>query len=390
MRGPILIPLVIAGVIACKVLGAFAILTAFMIAIPVIASLALAGAIVFALVMAVVFIVRFIVYCGRGFRSAEPRVLTAQPVDPLAGQRPSYRDYRTVYGYTRRPSPFWKVLIVLGGIAFLAMIIHSADKHRARSVSWEDGANRWGERMDRHAETVDRDWAEAKEDWAQAKREWAQAQEKLKDIPKIVEQKLSKVRAMEQKWHGWHPPVPVPPRTPAPPDENEHPEALTETAEQDARLLEDWEIRNKAGATIEQAKQKALIEAQKKLIEFLREQSPPIAWEPSLEYIHDHLVKNIHEKELPNSQGKSPAVDMKVEISANQVAEMRQLDHRVRVNGRLASLARLLAIVVAALAAVSGYIRVDLWSKGSYTNLLRLALTALLVLISVGVWYLPL
>src|SRR6516165_6778834 len=116
MRGPILIPLVIAGVIACKVLGAFAILTAFMIAIPVIASLALAGGIVFALVMAVVFVVRFIVYCARGFRCAEPRVLTAQPVDPPAGQRPSYRpDYRTVYGYRRRPSPLWNVLIILGG-----------------------------------------------------------------------------------------------------------------------------------------------------------------------------------------------------------------------------------------------------------------------------------
>jgi hypothetical protein len=88
--------------------------------------------------------------------------------------------------------------------------------------------------------------------------------------------------------------------------------------------------------------------------------------------------------------GKSPAVDMKVEIRANQVAEMREKDHRVRVNGRLASMARLLAIVVAALAAVSGYIRVDLWSKGSYTNLLRLGLTVMLALVSIGVWYLPL
>jgi hypothetical protein len=393
MRGPILIPLVIAGVIACKVLLAFGILTAFMIAIPVIASLALAGGTVFVLVMAVVFIVRFIVYCARGFRCAEPRVLTAQPVDPPAGQRHSYRpDYRNVYGYRRRPSPFWNVFVIVGGIVLLVVVIHSA-KHRDRSVSWGDRINRWAERMDRHDLDVDRDEAETDRDRAEARHEWAKAQREIENIPKYVQEKVSKeLRVVEQKMkqHGWHGTTPIPPMPPAPPGANEHPEALAEGTVPDSRLLEDWEIKDKAGGTSEEATQKALGEAQKKIIQFLREQSPPIAWEPSRDYIREHLVKSIEHKDLDTGIGKSPAVDMKVEIHANQVAEMRQKDHQVRVNGRLASMARLLAIVVAALAGISSYIRADLWSKGSYTNLLRLGLVAGLGLVGFGIWYLPL
>ena len=182
----------------------------------------------------------------------------------------------------------------------------------------------------------------------------------------------------------------MPPAPPAPPDDNEHPEALTEATEQDSKLLESWEIKNAQGTSREQAIQKGLAEAQKKLIEFLREQSPAIAWVPTPEYIRLQLVKHIEDKQYDTGVGMNPAVDMRVEVRANQVAEMRKIDHRLRVNGRLESMSRLLAIVVTALAAVSGYIRADLWSKGSYTNLLRLGLTAVLALVSIGVWYLPL
>jgi hypothetical protein len=396
MRGPILIPLVIAGVIVCKVLMAFGILTAFMIAIPVIASLALAGGTVFVLVMAVVFIVRFIVYCARGFRSAEPRVLTAQPVNPPAGQGPAFRpDYRTVYGYRRRPSLFWNVFVIVGGIVLLAVVLNSA-RHRDRFVSWEDRINKWAERIDRHDYDIDRDGAETERDWTEARHDWAEAQRELQNIPKYVQDKVSKeMRAVEQKirehaWHGKTPIPPMPPAPPAPPGDNEHPEALTETTAQDSKVLKSWDIKRAQGTSRDEAIQKGLAEAQKKLIEFLREQSPSIAWVPTPEYIREQMVKHIDDKPYDTGVGVNPAVDMRVEVRANQVAEMRKIDHRMRVNGRLESMGRLLAIVVAALAGVSGYIRADLWSKGSYTNLLRLGLLAGLAAVGIGIWYLPL
>jgi hypothetical protein len=208
----------------------------------------------------------------------------------------------------------------------------------------------------------------------------------------------------KMKQHGWHGTIPVPPTPPAapappaPPGNNEHPEALTEGTVHESRLLEDWEIKDKTGINRGDAIQNALREAQKKVVVFLLEQSPQITWVPPTEYIEEHLVTDKREKEIDPvpgdprfvGMGKIPAVDMKLEIHDDQLGQIRNIDHGVRVNGRLVDVARLLAIVVAALAGVSGYIRADLWSKGSYTNLLRLGLIAGLALVSIGVWHLPL
>ena len=257
--------------------------------------------------------------------------------------------------------------------------------------------------MDLHTHDRDRDEAETERDRAETERdraegthEWAEAQRQLENIPKYVEERVSKeLRAVEQKMkqHGWHGKAPIPPMAPAPhapPGDNQHPQALTETTAQDSEVVQSWDIKRAQGPSRDEAIQKGLAEAQKKLIEFLRGQSPSIAWVPTPEYIREQLVKHIEDKPFDTGIGMNPAVDMRVEVRANQVAEMRKIDHRVRVNGRLESMGRLLAIVVAALAAVSGYIRVDLWSNRSYTNLLRLGLTAVLALVSLGIWHLPL
>ena len=82
-------------------------------------------------------------------------------------------------------------------------------------------------------------------------------------------------------------------------------------------------------------------------------------------------------------------VSLDVVLTAAQYREMREEDRKFRQKERLFILAKLLAAVVAVLAALAGYLRLDEATKGYYTTWLRLAAVGLAMAVAAGAWLLP-
>lgn len=130
------------------------------------------------------------------------------------------------------------------------------------------------------------------------------------------------------------------------------------------------------GHTKADARQDALEKAQAKLIVFLHEQNPPVEWTPPLSYIRAHLVKSETEeeaRELDPPVGQVQVVRLMVELTPDDRPYVLEQDRHCRMKPRLVLAGLILGSLVALLAAVAAYVRLDEWSKGYYTNWLRLA-----------------
>jgi hypothetical protein len=135
-----------------------------------------------------------------------------------------------------------------------------------------------------------------------------------------------------------------------------------------------WE-KNKTDAIEE-----ALVKAQEKVTAYLRGQNPPVEWTPSLPYIQTHLVKTQPWKEETkdfDQIGRMYRVQLEVEVTPSDLTKMVHWGREFRVHQRMFILAKVLAGLVVLLAAVSGYLRLDEYTKGYYTGWLRLAAVAL-------------
>jgi hypothetical protein len=83
------------------------------------------------------------------------------------------------------------------------------------------------------------------------------------------------------------------------------------------------------------------------------------------------------------SLGTATIVTMNLELTPEYVAGLGQRERAFRMEDRMGNLARALAVVVAGLFAVSGYVRLEEWSKGYYAGLWKTL--AVLAVIGVGV-----
>jgi hypothetical protein len=385
MRIPILMSLVIVGAIALKVVTVGAIVMGLAVLGPIVAAFAILGVTIFAMVAACVLTIRFLLFCLRGFRTATPPIPMVLPVEPAPqAPKPAAGPGKLPWERPRYRSSFWSAFAVAVVIIILLCIGFDSGHRHARHFNVN---------VQRLEDSIARIPARVEAELAKAKVKIEQGTRIIKDREKQYADKMRKLH--EAQMRHVRPPMP-----PAPPDSDEidaEVEGAMAMAGAEARAtpkppeavpLASWTIPTKFGETKEKALEKALKDAQNHLIVFLREQSPPIAWKPPLEYVRDWLVKEVTPREKEVGTDKVPGVDVVVQLNSDQLAAIRKLDQNERLEGRLATLAKLLAGFVAGLMALSGYIRLDEWSKGYYTGWLRIAAVAFIGAVGAGLWFL--
>jgi hypothetical protein len=171
-----------------------------------------------------------------------------------------------------------------------------------------------------------------------------------------------------------------------------------------------WTVESDWKATPDEAVQDALEKAKKDIGPYLKQLSPPVLWMPSSEFIRQHLVKDLRKdepgfraggggevdefrvanrlakievKDFDNQVGLMHRVALRIEVTPQDRREIEREDvkyqaglRQVRAHERQALLAKALAGVVAVLAAVAGYLRLEDATKGYYTAILRLCAVA--------------
>jgi hypothetical protein len=156
------------------------------------------------------------------------------------------------------------------------------------------------------------------------------------------------------------------------------------------------------GRTRADAEEYALIRAQGKVGEFLREKQPGFTWVPPTDFIKKNLVKGESQrlkefdKELgPGPEGHAECWALTIAITRETYRTMLRMEHEdhlrllraereVRMGERMGILGKLLMAVVALLAAVAGYLRLEDWTKGYYTWWLRAAVIGFLSFVVLG------
>ena len=156
------------------------------------------------------------------------------------------------------------------------------------------------------------------------------------------------------------------------------------------------------GRTQADAEEFALIKAQAKVGEFLREQQPGINWVPYTGFIKKSLVKGESQrlKEFDKELGQGPVGHaecwaLTIAITPDTYRTMLRMEREhhlqllraereVRMGERMGILGKLLMAVVALLAAGAGYLRLEDWTKGYYTWWLRAAVIGFLGFVALG------
>jgi hypothetical protein len=202
----------------------------------------------------------------------------------------------------------------------------------------------------------------------------------------------------------------------------------------------------------EDARKDAFKKAQRALSDYFRSTRPGRVWSPTEYYIEHYLVQDLKEddtfwkeikktfpkenkkfmgeiapvqvevdgradgpyqvleekrdfgkEEKPGDErlmGPMVRVWLRVALSQEDLKDMETQDRKYRVQqqeevrvdnvlDRLALAAKVLGTLVALLTVLTGYIRLDEFTKGFYTGWLRLAAVGLLAAVGVGLWWLP-
>jgi hypothetical protein len=141
----------------------------------------------------------------------------------------------------------------------------------------------------------------------------------------------------------------------------------------------------------------ALVRAEQKLTEYLQNNAPGVQ-PPSTDYIRDNLVKERKYEDLDSAddpeEGKGKygiVLDLRMDDKdyKDLLAHDRHLkeqERQGRVRERMLGLGKILAGLVALLAAVSGYFRLEEATKGYYTAWLRLGAIGFLGVVGLGIW----
>lgn len=143
----------------------------------------------------------------------------------------------------------------------------------------------------------------------------------------------------------------------------------------------DWAQEVKGfGLTATAARQDALEQTRKKLADFLRFHGLT-AFQPTTSYVATSLVVGQGQPgpELPLPDNLGVAHTWVFQVKAPNLSDLRRLNEitlqqrrrqqqEEQLEGRLWLLRRLLAVVLALLAAVLAYIRLDEWTHGRYTR----------------------
>jgi hypothetical protein len=186
-----------------------------------------------------------------------------------------------------------------------------------------------------------------------------------------------------------HPPVPPTSPRAAAPVAPPRP-AVPAKAAPEKEFVKSWDVQG-FGSTHEDAWQDALEKAQTQVINYLHERQPALGWVPPVEYVQRHLLKGDvkdEPKDLGPPVGLVRCVQMRIEVTSDDRADMLQLARHALSQRRMHLAAEILAGLVALLMSVACYVRLDEWTKGYYTFRLRLATAGFLAAVGLAFWLL--
>jgi hypothetical protein len=183
-------------------------------------------------------------------------------------------------------------------------------------------------------------------------------------------------------------------------------------------VVEGFEAEGRWMKTQEEAIESALEKGQAELIARLQAREPRIAWVPPVDFIRDNLLEDLRpqatvehpaaasilrpihrsnhwmleeERDFKEELGVMRRVRLKVAVGSDDFSKIRQHDGEYRKQQRQVVsqqrqlvLAKGLAAVVAVLAALAGYFRLEEATKGYYTNWLRMAALGLVAAVAAG------
>ena len=121
---------------------------------------------------------------------------------------------------------------------------------------------------------------------------------------------------------------------------------------------------------------------------YLAKQGFQLEIQPSVLFL-ESLIKSQQEGEQRDlgRGGISHQVFLVVELSNLELDKLLLQDRQIRAEGRMLSLAKILFGLVAFLAVLAGYFRLEEATKGYYTNWLRLAALGFLFAAGAGLWW---
>jgi hypothetical protein len=149
--------------------------------------------------------------------------------------------------------------------------------------------------------------------------------------------------------------------------------------------------------TPEEAKEGALLRAQERLAAWVQSEYPLLKYAPPTDYINDHLVKSRREETFQEARDKATSLEtargaeaesigvlltgrrrvcLDLQLTSDFQTQVRRLDRDQRVGQRMSVLGALLGLGVLGLGSLGAYIRLDDWTRGYYTNRLRLGALA--------------
>jgi len=183
-----------------------------------------------------------------------------------------------------------------------------------------------------------------------------------------------------------------------------------------------WVVKGDWSETDDEAVKSALESARAEVTKYLRSQKPPMEWLPDPTWIQQQLLRDFRpdDAELEKLGFKSArevtiggrAVQVETRHFDEKLGDLRQAALRIEVSQfarneieeqerhyqvkqrqdraslRQGVLVRILGGMVALLAAVACYLRLEDATKGYYTTLLRLAAVGFVALVGAGIWLL--
>jgi hypothetical protein len=160
-------------------------------------------------------------------------------------------------------------------------------------------------------------------------------------------------------------------------------------AAENVKKTAPWKVTG-YGKTIQDAEQDALERAHKEVLDYLAGLNPPVEWQPSVDYVARKLVKQ-REEDGPKMREFGPVYEMTLTIdvaSNQQQQDILKHDRQHRMEVRQLVLLKIVGGLVALLAVVAVYFRLEEYTKGYYTLWLRLLGLGLIALTGAGVWWL--
>jgi hypothetical protein len=145
-----------------------------------------------------------------------------------------------------------------------------------------------------------------------------------------------------------------------------------------------------------EAKEDAVNRATEFLADFLRHVKPPLERTPPPGYVRDKLIRGPAERREDQDQDIEKGAEtvhmqcwsVTLAVTPQAYADLVRFDRQVRFEreraGRMLVAVKVLAGVLALLAAIVVTIRVDEWTKGFYTRRVRLAVACILAAVVLG------